>query len=220
MSIIQVTGSGKSAVSDRTPFYGARVPTEVKSMVKPLSKLEKSVFRKILLLIVTAVEGKDVEYKQLKDLESKDFQEETLCVIYSGLLKLLQCALKLPTGSLKQELFKEDLQELQIPEDFHTDIASVIFGNRRAQIDCEFLNSRPRLPQLDRLKWRVDVGISTSVLNRVLEPTVLMEMTLTDGNIHSFEVPVSKFHELRYNVAYVLKEMEDLEKRNILKIKD
>jgi len=27
-----------------------------------------------------------------------------------------------------------------------------------------------------------------SVLNRVLEPTVLMEMTLSDGNIHTFEV--------------------------------
>lgn len=220
MSIIQVTGSGKSAATDRTPFYGARIPLEVKPMVKPLSKLDKSVFRKILLLIVTAIEGNSVEYKQLKDLETKDYQEETLCFIYSGLLKLLQCALRLPFSSLKQEHFKEDLQELQIPDEFHADLASVVFGNRRSQIDSESLTSRPRLPQLDRLKWRVDVGISTSVLNRVLEPTVLLEMTLSDGYIHTFEVPVSKFHELRYNVAFVLKEMEDLEKRSILKIKD
>jgi hypothetical protein len=35
-----------------------------------------------------------------------------------------------------------------------------------------------------------------------------------------FQVPTSKFHELRYNVAFVLKEMEDIEKRNILKIQD
>ena len=34
------------------------------------------------------------------------------------------------------------------------------------------------------------------------------------------QVPVSKFHDMRYNVAYVLKEMEDLEKRNILKLQD
>jgi len=31
---------------------------------------------------------------------------------------------------------------------------------------------------------------------------------------------LSKFHELRYNVAYVLKEMEDIEKKSILKIQD
>lgn len=35
-----------------------------------------------------------------------------------------------------------------------------------------------------------------------------------------FKVPVSQFHQLRYNVAYVLKEMEDLEKKSILKIQD
>ena len=29
---------------------------------------------------------------------------------------------------------------------------------------------------------------------------------------------MSKFHELRYNIATVLKEMEDLEKRSILKL--
>ncbi|KAH3843219.1 COMM domain-containing protein 5-like [Dreissena polymorpha] len=220
MSIIQVTGTGKSFANDRTPFYGVRVPTEIKTMIKPLSKLDKNVFRKILVLIVTAIEGKEVEYKQLKELESKDFSEEVLSIIYSGLLKLLQNALRVPLESLKQELFKEDLHELQIPEDFQTDLASVVFGNRRSTIDRVSILSRPRLPQIDCLKWRVDVGISTSVLNRVLEPTVLMEMTLSDGNIHTFEVPVSKFHELRYNVAFVLKEMEDLEQRNVLKIKD
>lgn len=36
----------------------------------------------------------------------------------------------------------------------------------------------------------------------------------------SFQVPVSKFQELRYNVALILKEMNDLEKRNILQIQD
>lgn len=34
------------------------------------------------------------------------------------------------------------------------------------------------------------------------------------------QVPVSKFHELRYNVALILKEMNNLEKRSILQIQD
>lgn len=220
MSIIQVTGSGGTAGADRTPFYGVRVPVEIKTMIKPLAKFEKSSFRKILQMIVTSLEGGSVDYKQLKELETKDYTQEIISTIYMGLNKLLKCALKLPQSSLKQELFREDLQELQIPEEFQTDLASVIFGSRRPHIDAENLRSRPRLPQIDSLKWRVDVGISTSTLNRVLEPTVLMALTLTDGRIHSFEIPVSKFHELRYNVAYVLKEMEDLEKRSILKIQD
>lgn len=35
-----------------------------------------------------------------------------------------------------------------------------------------------------------------------------------------FQVPVAKFQELRYNVALILKEMNDLEKRSVLKIQD
>ncbi len=98
-----------------------------------------------------------------------------------------------------------------------------------------------RLPTLDHLRWRVDVGISTSALARTLKPTVLMQvhgrqcfvdapgvsrlscatqMTLSDGSVKTMEMPVEKFHELRYNVAYVIKEMESVEKKSILKIQD
>ncbi|XP_071087895.1 COMM domain-containing protein 5-like isoform X2 [Haliotis cracherodii] len=190
MSIVQVVGSGvkASASADRTSFIGARVPKEVKALPKPLAKLDKETFRKLLKMVVAAMEGEEVQHKQIKEIISNGESEESLTAMYTGLYTLLRTALRHPQPSLKMELFKIDLNDLQIPEEFQTDIASVIFGN--------------------------------SVLNRVLEPTVMMEMTLSNGRIHTFEVPVSKFHELRYNVAYVLKEMEDLEKRSILKIQD
>ena len=35
------------------------------------------------------------------------------------------------------------------------------FLSRRPRIEHEILVSRPRLPKLDQLKWRVDVAIST-----------------------------------------------------------
>ena len=59
-----------------------------------------------------------------------------------------------------------------------------------------------------------------SALNRTMEPSILAELTLSDGKVKTFEVPVSKFHELRYNVAYVLREMDSLEQRSILKVQD
>lgn len=45
-----------------------------------------------------------------------------------------------------------------------------------------------------------------------------MEVTTSDGRIKTFELSIEKFHELRYNVAKVLKDMEDLEQIPILKI--
>lgn len=47
-----------------------------------------------------------------------------------------------------------------------------------------------------------------------------MEMYTKDGEMHRFEVDVEKFQELRYQVARVLKNMEDLDRHAILKIID
>jgi hypothetical protein len=64
-------------------------------------------------------------------------------------------------------------------------------------------DNRVRFPRLDALRWRVDVSISSSSLSRVMQPAILMEMTLGDGTIRTFEVPVDQFHDLRFNVAKV-----------------
>ncbi|XP_070554256.1 COMM domain-containing protein 5-like [Ptychodera flava] len=217
MSMVMPPGGG---VMERTLFVGARIPQEVKAMVKPLQKLDKDNFRKLLRVAVSSMEGNEITEEVFQKLQTNQLNEEIIGVIYSGLCTLLRCALRLPQTSLKADVFKEDLKELKIPDDFIVDLASAVYGSKRAVIDDASIKQRTRLPSLERLKWRVDVAISTSVLNRVLEPTIMMEMTLSNGSIHNFEIPVSKFHELRYNVAYVLKEMEDLEKRSILKIQD
>lgn len=222
MSIVQVQGGGGRVASDRTSFVGVRVPVEIKTMVKSLAKLDNSVFKKVLKLVVQSLEG-EVTYDSFQTVvkgAQNNPAEETLSIIYSGLLSLVKCALRHSITSLKQQHFKEDLEELGIPKECHEDLSSCVFGAKRAVLDKQLLDSRPRLPRLVQLKWRVDVAISTSVLNRVLEPSIIMEMTFSNGQTKVFEVPVSQFHQLRYSVAYVLKQMEELEKRSILKIQD
>ena len=55
-------------------------------------------------MIVTACEGKNIDYKQFKELVTSELTEETISVIYTGLFRLLKCALRLPVASLKQEV--------------------------------------------------------------------------------------------------------------------
>lgn len=222
MSIIQVQGGGGRVAADRTSFVGVRVPPEIKVMVKKVAKADRDIIRKLLKLVMQSLE-EEVSYAKFSSVvkgAGDKINEETLGVIYTGLLSLVRCALRHSSSSLKQQHFKEDLEELGIPAEFHDDLSACVFGPKRPSVDSKQLASRPRLPRLLQLKWRVDVAISTSVLNRVLEPTIIMEMIFSNGSTKVFEVPVSQFHQLRYSVAYVLKQMEDLEKRSILKIQD
>ncbi|KAM7389025.1 hypothetical protein PAMP_023023 [Pampus punctatissimus] len=201
-------------------FLGGRIPPEVESMSKYLKDVDQEMFRKILKAVVSSLEGKDCREVMKSIAESSVIPQERLGHIVAGMYRVLSEAIRIPTSSLKQEAFKEDLRELRIPEDFITDFSSVVFGNRRAVLDAATSQNDPHLPTIDEFKWRVDVAISTSSLARALQPSVLMQMKLSDGSFHRFEVPVSKFQDLRYNVALILKEMNDLEKRSILKIQD
>lgn len=46
-------------------------------------------------------------------------------------------------------------------------------------------------PRITEVKWRVDVAISTSHLERVMRPSIMMELTLSDGTLKTFEVSSS-----------------------------
>ncbi|KAJ8267264.1 hypothetical protein GJAV_G00140500 [Gymnothorax javanicus] len=207
-------------MADRTSFLGGRIPVEVEIMAKHLKDLDKDIFRKILKVVVNALEGTDCKDSVKSLSENGAIPEEQLSHVIAGIYGLLKEALRLPASSLKQEVFKEDLRQCGISEEYISDFASIVFGNRRTSLQTAAAQQGPRLPTIEDIRWRVDVAISTSSLARALQPSILMQMKLTDGNSHQFEVSVSKFQELRYNVALILKEMNDLEKRSILKIQD
>ncbi len=54
----------------------------------------------------------------------------------------------------------------------------------------------------------MDVVLSTSSVSRVLRPCVLLRTELTDGSVHTFELNVNSFHELRHAVAEALHSMD------------
>ncbi|PIK35782.1 hypothetical protein BSL78_27388 [Apostichopus japonicus] len=216
-----MSGGGKFKDESRTPIWGIRTPLEVKVMAKSLKDVKKPIFRKLLKAVVSYIETSELAADFFSSLSQEaNIPHETLAAIFSGLLSLLKSAFRVPVASLKQEAFKSDLQSIRLHEEFIDDLISAVYGAKRSSIDEMIAKPSSRLPALQQCRWRVDVAISNSALSRVLEPTVFMEFTLSNGSIKKVEVPVSKFHELRYSVSSVLKEMEELEKRSILKIQD
>merc|ERR1712173_186005 len=57
---------------------------------------------------------------------------------------------------------------------------------------------------------RDDVVICTSHSHRVLRPNIVLNFALDDGTSHTIECSAEKFHELRFNVALVFREMQTL----------
>uniref|UniRef100_A0A8D0H6I7 COMM domain-containing protein 5 n=1 Tax=Sphenodon punctatus TaxID=8508 RepID=A0A8D0H6I7_SPHPU len=217
----QAVGSadGESSLG-KVSFLGAQLPPEVEVMAKGVWDLGKETFRKLLKVTIGALEGKDCKESVQLITEGTNLSEEQLAVLLSGMYTLLQEALWLPASTFKQDIFTENLKNLRIPEDFITDFASVVFGNRHSVLEATILKQSNRLPVIEDFECRVDLAILTSSLARALQLSILMQLKLSDETVHRFEVPVSTFQELRYNVALILKEMNDLEKRSMLKIQN
>ena len=63
------------------------------------------------------------------------------------------------------------------------------------------------------VKWRVDVTIATSHMQKVFTPVVLLQLELTNGDIKVIEVPQAQLHSLRYSLAKMLKDMQYFERK-------
>jgi hypothetical protein len=87
-------------------------------------------------------------------------------------------------------------------------LVAAALKRERLELEASSLATRTRLPRLEGLTWRVDVTISSSSLLRVFRPSIMMQMALSDGRIKTFDVSVEQFHQLRYNVAKVLRDMQ------------
>jgi len=77
---------------------------------------------------------------------------------------------------------------------------------------------RIRHPRLDRLKWRIDLTISSAKVKTVLVPCVTMQLALSNGRIVTMELTKEKFSALRYNVAKVLSHIGDLNRHPMIQI--
>jgi len=172
----------------------------------------KQLFRGVVKLVLDYIKGTEIKEEQWQKLtEGLEDGKESARMLFAGLLTILRTAIR---DKLPEDTFKQDLGQLQMPGELVTDLATAL---KRSQGE-NIVEKHVSFPQLVSLDWRVDVTISTSEMQRVLKPSILMRMQDDSGKIRTFELNTEQFHKLRYSVSRVLKEFDTLEKLPILKI--
>jgi hypothetical protein len=134
--------------------------------------------------------------------------------LLTGLVLIISTAVRNKT---KVSVVQRNLKAMNVPEE---KVKAVVDSLRalRSALETAAVEHRVSAPKLSSFKWRVDVVISTDALSKVFRPTILAETTTSDGKTRTFEVPIEQFHELRYNVAKVLRNMEEVERHPIMRL--
>lgn len=192
--------------------------------------VERAAFRRLLKLAAGALRGRDCREAAARLAGDAGLAEERLGALLAATYALLRRLMRAPApgpGS-KPDALREQLRELGLPADAAADLASVASSGPRPPPPPAALPRPPLrsasasagLPRVVGLRWRVDVAVSTGALARSLQPSVLLQLRLSDGSARRFEVPSAQFHELRYGLARLLREMAELERRCERRLQD
>lgn len=200
---------------DTTTFFTPQIPDEVKATITLIRDLPPEVVRgcleKVLECYVTG---------NISDEDFIAFQKEhkqsgiNFGVIFSGLCSIFQTAIATKSNV---STINGDLKRMNLPPLISDAICRAILTSRSA-MESRALAVRSGFSKLQKLRWRIDVTISSGSLSRVMRPSILMQLILSDGSIKTFEVSVEQFNQLRYGVAKVLHDMQSLERHPIMKI--
>ncbi|KAK4315885.1 hypothetical protein Pmani_012909 [Petrolisthes manimaculis] len=212
-------------ISQENIVFPARVPPEVKTLVKASKGMDKAFYRKLIKLSLGYLQGSagdgecEIAVKNLCQAAGATTEQQVMatCVQYAGVVSLLRAALRVNTHTVRQDTFINDLTNLGLSSDFATDLSRVAYSASRNDINKQLVVASPSLPTFAAINWRVEVTISTSWLSRVLEPVVTLRLDKDDKKSCTFEIPLAKFHQLRYTVASLLHQMEALENSPLAK---
>ncbi|XP_050577509.1 COMM domain-containing protein 5-like [Bombus affinis] len=186
--------------------------------IKVLPDLRKIFLRPLIQIAVKAINQEYIEEGILDRISQKyNIPEETVDEYYSVIFTILKIHLGTISQNIKPAEFKQILEELKLSSECIDDISIVVYGQKRPELISGLIQKTKFYPHLIACKWRIDITISSSILNRVLEPHIIMEWTFSNGKCQIFELSLPKFHQLRHAIATILVDMQKVEKQCALK---
>merc|ERR1711907_362845 len=174
-----------------------------RAMVKVLNseKVSQEVFKSALADVLKVI------LKQTWVEDATETKDATLKKLRHGIFSIVVCALR---KQVDEKTIARDLSSVNMPKSLAKGLAKRYKKHYPDLVAANKTSAVSTLPTLSNFRWRVNVSISTHALSRAFKPQVMLEPTLSDGSIKTFECSSEKFNLLRYNVSKQLKNMQDL----------
>ena len=125
--------------------------------------------------------------KIVKNETSRHIADDTFATVVSGLYAVVKTAIR---TKVHASALTDNLLKMHFPAPFVTSKLVPAIINQRAELESTALLNRVRFPTVNKLRWRVDVTISSGLLSRVMRPNLLMQASVHILN-NNFAVPVN-----------------------------
>ena len=166
---------------DRLTFFHPTIPAEVKAMVPMVHSINniEEVADRIVNdwidresdIVTPKKEADNLVISYAKSLGGS-VTPQVLSTIITGFFSILRYVLK---NKVVIKTVEVDLLKMNIPKVFVTSIVNRL-REKRKNLELKIYENRLGFPTLNKLRWRVDVIISTGTLSRVMKPNITFQV--------------------------------------------
>lgn len=156
---------------DASTFFAPQIPDEIK-LAMPLfhsssSETLKQLVQRMFEYLIT-----QDEFSLDRDNFGSDANIDELNLLMTAIYIIIRTAIR---NKVKLSTLKNDLTAMNFPKESMEDIGKGIM-KLRAKLETAAVENRIHFPKLEKLKWRIDVAISSGMLSRVMRPNILMQV--------------------------------------------
>lgn len=199
---------------DATTFFAPSIPDEIHQAFSLLHSMPVELIQSTIVQIIAYLNTGDTFTLPAKFYSSSELSADELNTVLTAIYLIIRTAVRTKT---KLSVLKRDLNAMKLPDALAENICKALLKSR-SPLEARAVANRIQFPKLHKLRWRIDVTISSGMLSRIMRPNILMQMILKDGTVKTFEISLEQFTQLRYSVAKVLHDIQTLERHPILKI--
>eukprot|EP01041_Mallomonas_annulata_P007111 gene7111-14461_t len=205
-----------SNLGDAKLFFGSIVPEEVAICIDHINKEPEENLNKIISILIVYILDNTDFYSHWDNFKSRINENdcESVNIIFSGLYTIIHEIIR---SKVTLEVSNHNLKSLGFAEHISHLINAALIDIRE-KLEKKFTIEPMGFPKIKKLRWRVDVVMSSGTLSKVMQQTVTMQISTTDGMVRTFEVSQEKFAEMRQGVAKAMNSLQRLERHPIMRI--
>ncbi len=169
---------------DVNTFFFPVIPDEIRSIVPLFHSTAPAIVQRISEVVTDYLCASTLDYTLPNDfyesLASSNSNKDAIITndMINALVTATYCILRTALrNKVKLSVFRENLQKMNIPASTIDSLAQQL-QSHRASFEARVIHHRLTFPKLERVRWRVDVVISSGSLTRVMRPNIVLQVSL------------------------------------------
>jgi hypothetical protein len=168
-----------SNLVEATTFFAGAIPKEVKVAIELFHSTPIENINELLQIVVKYLEQDAHHFTLDTSIYDKFSKPEIVNTLLTALYLILRTSLR---NKAKVSIIRKDLLAMKLPSPVVALLCTQMVKSRTSLERIMVSDKRIHFPKLEKVRWRIDVAISSGSLPRVMRPSILMQVSISPSS--------------------------------------